>query len=171
MIKIRKATEKDTETLAILGRITYAESHRGFINNDEDLFKYCSEAFSITAIKEDLNNPGFRFYIIYVDDLPVGYGKLILGTTHESVPSANNCRIDKIYILEDFIHLKLGQKLMTFLEEQAKSLRLDTIWLVVYIKNLRAIKFYEKNHFKPVGEFIFPVNGKNYKNTVFSKTI
>jgi len=171
MIKIKEATENDAEVLAILGRITYAESHRIYIHDEEDLLKYSDEAFSMSKITQDLNNPRLLFYLISVNDLPVGYAKLILGTTHESIPSANNCRLDKIYILEDFIRLKLGQKLMTFLEEQAQSLKLDTIWLVVYVKNIRAIKFYKKNEFKEVGGYNFPVNGKNYKNIVFAKNI
>ena len=32
--------------------------------------------------------------------------------------------------------------------EKAKELQLDTMWLSVYIKNKRAIRFYERNAFK-----------------------
>lgn len=38
-------------------------------------------------------------------------------------------------------------------------------------KNHRAIRFYEKNEFKDVGELSFLVNGKHYPNIVFSKRI
>ena len=60
---------------------------------------------------------------------------------------------------------------MDFLLVKAESLQFDTMWLVVYIKNHRAIKFYQKNHFTAIGEHDFIVNEKSYKNTVFAKKI
>lgn len=171
MIKIKIATEANTEILALLGRITYVESHAHFINNENDLVTYCNEQFSVFKTKKDINNPNNLFYIIYVDDLPVGFAKLVLNAKHESIVSKNNCRLEKIYILSEFIPLKIGQQLLTFVEEKATALQLDTMWLSVYIKNNRAIRFYERNEFKSVGELNFIVNGKDYKNIIFSKKI
>ena len=171
MIKITIAKEVNAEVLALLGRITYIESHGEYIDNKNDLLKYCNTTFSVSKTKQDLNNSKYLFYIIYVNDLPVGYAKLVLNAIHESVPSQNNCRLERIYILNDFIPLKLGQQLLIFLEEKAKELQLDTMWLSVYIKNNRAIRFYQKNEFKNVGELNFLVNGKGYENTIFSKKI
>ena len=171
MIKIKIATEASTAILALLGRITYTESHAHFIDDKNDLSKYINNTFSVSKTKHDINNSKNLFYIIYVDDLPVGYAKLVLNEIHESVASQNNCRLERIYILNDFIPLKIGQQLLTFIEEKAKALQLDTIWLSVYVKNNRAIRFYQKNEFKDVGELNFLVNGKAYDNIVFSKKI
>jgi ribosomal protein S18 acetylase RimI-like enzyme len=171
MIKIKSAKEADTEVLALLGRLTFAESHGHFINDKNDLLKHLDENFSVSKIKQDINNPKNLFYLIYVDDLPVGFAKLIVNATHKSSASQNTCCLEKIYILSDFIPLKIGQQLISFVEEQAKALQLDTIWLTVYIKNNRAIRFYERNDYKNVGKLNFIVNGKSYENTVFSKNL
>ncbi len=171
MIKIKTAKETDIGILALLGRITYSESHSRFIDDQNDLSKYIDDAFSISKIEQDINNPNNLFYILYVDDLPVGYVKLVLNAIHKSVVSQNNCRLERIYILNDFIPLKIGQQLLTFVEDKAKALQLDTIWLSVYMKNHRAIRFYQRNEFKNVGELNFIVNGKEYENIVFSKKI
>lgn len=171
MIKIKIAKEANTEVLALLGRITYAESHGHFIDDKNDLSNYINEAFSVSKTKQDLNNSKNLFYIIYVDELPVGYAKLVLNALHESIVSENNCRLEKIYILNEFIPLKIGQQFLTFLEEKATALQLDTMWLSVYIKNNRAIRFYERNEFKNVGELNFLVNGTTYENIIFSKKI
>ena len=171
MIKIKIVTEANTEVLALLGRITYVESHGDFIDDKNDLSKYINEAFSVAKTKQDIKNPKNIFYIIYVDDLPVGYAKLILNAIHESVVSQNNCSLERIYILNEFIPLKIGQQFLTFIEEKVKELQLDTIWLSVYIKNNRAIRFYQKNEFINVGELNFIVNGKEYENIIFSKKI
>ena len=63
------------------------------------------------------------------------------------------------------------QALINRIEGKSKELQLDTMWLSVYVKNERAIKFYEKNEFKHTGELNFLVNGKSYDNFVLSKKI
>lgn len=171
MIKIKKATKADIEVLALLGRLTWAESHGHYIEDKNDVLKYLNENFSVSKTKQNINNSNQLFYIMYVDDLPAGYAKVVVNASNENITSQNSCQLERIFILNDFIPLKIGQKLLIFVEEQAKKLKLDTMWLTVYIKNNRAIRFYEKNEFKNVGELNFKVNGKGYENIVFSKKI
>ena len=171
MIEIKLANESKAEVLALLSRVTYVESHGHFIENKNDLSKYTNQSFSVAKTKKNLTDPRHRFYIIYSDELPVGYAKLVLNDNHESIESPNACRLERIYILKDFIPMKVGQALLNFVETKAKALAFDTIWLSTYIKNLRAIKFYQKNKFQNVGELNYLVNGKEYENIIFSKKI
>ncbi len=171
MIKIKTATKADTTILALLGRLTWAESHGHYIDDKNNLLNYLNENFSVSKTKQEINNPKNLFYIIYVDDLPVGYAKLVINAEQENVASLNNCRLERIFIQNEFIPLKIGQQLLTFVEEKAKVLQFDTMWLSVYIKNKRAIRFYERNEFKNVGDLNFLVNGKVYENILFSKKI
>jgi len=171
VIKFKTAKEEDTSVLALLGRLTFTESHGHFVHNKNDLSKYINEEFSVSKTTEDINDSNNLFYIIHLDDLPVGYAKLVLNTMHKSVASQNNCRLERIYILNDFIPLKVGQRLLTFVLEKAKALQLDTMWLSVYVKNNRAIRFYQRNEFDNVGELNFIVNGTAYENIIFSKKI
>lgn len=171
MIKIKIATKANTEVLALLGRLTWAESHGHYIEDKNDVLKYLNENFSVFKTKQNISNPNQFFYIIYVDDLPVGYSKLVVNASNKNITSQNSCQLERIFILNDFIPLKIGQQLLTFVEEHAKKMQLDIMWLSVYIKNNRAIRFYEKNEFKNVGELNFIVNGKDYENLVLSKKI
>ncbi len=171
MIKIRIVTKADTEVLALLGRLTWSESHGHYIEDKNDVLKYLNENFSISITKQNISNPKQFFYIIYVDDLPVGYAKLVVNASNKNITSQNSCQLERIFILNDFIPLKIGQQLLDFVEEQAKKMQLDTMWLNVYVKNNRAIRFYERNEFKNVGELNFMVNGQGYQNIVFSKKI
>lgn len=171
MITIKIANDADTDVLALLGRITYVESHGCFIENRNDLTTYVNKAFSVAKTKEELNNTKNLFFIIYSDDFPIGYAKLILNAVHKNVTSQHACRLERIYILNEFIPLKVGQQFLDFIEQKAKKSRMNTMWLTVYIKNYRAIKFYQRNQFKNVGAFNFLVNGTKYENNVFSKKI
>ncbi|MFY0604313.1 MAG: GNAT family N-acetyltransferase [Flavobacteriaceae bacterium] len=171
MIKIKQATIIDTEVLALLGRQTWAESHGHYIDDKNNLLKYLNENFSVSKMKQNLSNAKNIFYMMYVDDFPVGYAKIIANKKQENVVSKNNCQLERIFILKEFIPLKIGKQLLTYIEDQAKALKFDTMWLSVYIKNKRAIRFYEKNEFKNVGDLNFMVNGKSYENIVFSKKL
>jgi len=171
MIKIKKATESDIEILALLGRLTWAESHGHYIDDKNNLSKYLDKNFSVSQTKLNMNNPDQLFYIMYVDNLPIGYAKIIINATCEHIVSQNICRLERIFILDDFIHLKIGKQLLTYVETQSKALKLDNMWLSVYIKNKRAIRFYEKNKFENVGALKFLVNGTSYENIVFSKNL
>ena len=107
MIKIKKAKETDTEVLALLARVTWAESHGQYIDDKNNLLKYLNENFSVAKTKQDMNDPKQLFYIIYVDDFPAGYAKLIVNATNEKVASQNKCRLERIFVLNEFIPLKI----------------------------------------------------------------
>ncbi len=171
MIDFKIATEADVKILALLGRITYLESHSHFIKDKNDLHKFTNDSFSINKTKQELLNPSNLYYIIYVNELPVGFVKLALNEKFKETDSPKSCRLEKIYILSEFIPLKIGKQLLEFAEAKAKELKFDTFWLTVYIKNYRAIRFYEKNNFKPSGKMDYLVNSTKYKNIVFSKKI
>lgn len=111
------------------------------------------------------------FYIIYVDDHAAGYAKLIRNATHNNINSEQVCRLERIYILQDFIPLKIGHQFLSFLEEKAKEQDFDTMWLTVYVKNERAIRFYQRNDYKEIGKAMFLVNEQEYENLVLSKLL
>lgn len=171
MIDIRLASRKDIEVLALLGRITYTESHGHFIADKKDLLAYNNKTFSKEKITLDFDNKNNLYHIIYVDNLPVGYSKIILNTPFEGKNDKTSCRLERIYILSDFIPQKLGYKFLQFIEQTAKKHNATSLWLSVYIKNEKAINFYKRNDFTNIGELNFLVNGKAYDNLVLSKEI
>ncbi|APG64170.1 hypothetical protein LPB136_01770 [Tenacibaculum todarodis] len=170
-MNFKLATSSNAEVIALLGRITYTESHGHFIDDQKDLLAYCTNAFSIKKTKEELEDKNNLFHIIYVDNLPVGYSKIILNTPFEDKTENSSCRLERIYILNHFLSMKLGQPFLDFIIEKAKEKKASSMWLSVYIKNERGIKFYDRNEFKSIGEFNFLVNGKKYENFVLSKEI
>ena len=171
MITIREATLNDIEVLALLGRVTYSESHGHFINNKEDLSNYNDEAFSIEKTTEEIHKKENIYWIAYSNHLPIGYAKLVLNAENESISDKNSCRLERIYVLNEFLGQKVGYQLYNAILNKAKELNFNQIWLTVYIKNYKAIKFYEKQDFKKVGDYTFWVNGKAFENFILSKII
>lgn len=162
MISIRLAEESDAESIALLGRITFTESFGDLFRDKNDLLEYYERTFSVQKIRNGINNPKNIFWIAMVNDLPVGYAKLKLDFRTEFINSISICQLQKIYVLKDFLSMKIGLKLQNSLLVKAKDLGFDKIWLSVYVGNERAINFYLKNNFKHIGDHKFEIGQEEF---------
>jgi diamine N-acetyltransferase len=171
MIKIRLAHTSDAQLIALLGRITFIQSHSQYIKNDKDVKDFCDASFLVSKIKKELANENILFWIILYDELPVGFAKVILHKKNEFIKAKNVCQLDKIYILNDFLGMKLGNTLHSTIINHVKQLKFDAIWLVTYIYNYNAIQFYESREYQKVGAIDFIVAEKGYKNHILMKNL
>lgn len=171
MIKIKQATFDDAVIIALLGRITFVESHSDFVKNEKAVKAFCNSEFNVAKIKDDLQNKNLLFWLVFYEDLPVGFAKVNLNKTHSILKSHKVCKLDKIYILNDFLGLKLGAKLHAEIINKIQELQFHFIWLVTYIYNYKAIKFYENHDYKKSGFEDFMVDGKGYKNHIMIKNL
>lgn len=168
---IRLATSKDASLLALLGRITFRESHGGYIEDKTNLDAYLDRAFSFETTINELNDDNNIYYLIYKNNFPVGYAKLVKNAASEFIDNHNICRLERIYVLEEFISQKFGIDLLNKTVDKAKELGFDIMWLSVYIKNTKAIKFYQKNNFEEVGSISFQIGKKGYDNPILAKKL
>ena len=67
----------------------------------------------------------------YVNRLPVGYAKLKLNSNSEFIESKDVCQLQKIYVLKDFLSMKIGFGLQDLLLKKAKELNFNKVWLSV----------------------------------------
>ena len=171
MIEIRRATEDDAIHIALLGRITYTESHGNYIEDKQNLLKFYDEYYSVSKIKEELNDTENVYWIVFSDDLPIGFAKLSLNISYPELKEKKSCKLQRLYILNDFIGLKLGSQLQDIILKTATDLNYKNIWLTAYYKNTKGIRFYEKYGFKKIGSIDFFVGKKNYENLVFAKNL
>ncbi len=171
MTKIKLADSSNIELLALLGRVTFRESHGGYIEDKTNLNEYLDKAFSFETTQKEVNDSNNVYYIIYKNDFPVGYSKLILNSTSNFIPNQRSCRLERIYVLDEFISQKFGIDLLNKTIEKAKELNFEMMWLSVYIKNTKAINFYLKNDFKEVGSISFKISKQGYENPILAKKL
>lgn len=160
-IEIRLAKKEDAKYIALLGRITFTETFGHFFRDKQDLLDYYNLTFSVEKIENGIEKPNNVFWIAFVNRLPVGYAKLKLNSKSEFMKSKKSCQLQKIYVLKDFLSMKIGFELQNLLLKKAKELEFDKIWLSVLNSNERAISFYKKNEFKKIGNHDFKI-GKEY---------
>ncbi|MGB0150418.1 MAG: GNAT family N-acetyltransferase [Flavobacteriales bacterium] len=170
-IEIRLAKKEDAPSIALLGRTTFTETFGHFFRDQQDLIDYYNLTFSVQKIEAGIEKPNNIFWIAFADRLPVGYAKLKLNSKSEFVESKDVCQLQKIYVLKDFLSMKIGLGLQDALLKKAKELSFDQVWLSVLHSNERAINFYKNSGFEQVGNHDFQIGKENFEFIAMSKKL
>ena len=153
-MQITRVDISDLKTLQELSRQTYFETFAAD-NTPENMQSYLEASFNEQQLTTEINNPHAAFYFAKIDNQAVGYLKLNFGPAQTELQDPKAVEIERIYVLKDFHGQKVGQVLFDKALEIAREREAEYIWLGVWEKNPKAIRFYEKNGFVPFGSHIF----------------
>ena len=169
-ITISKAGMNDLETIQDTGRQTFYETFAES-NSEEAMKNYLENSFSTEKVKSELNNPDSHFYIAWEEDIPVGYLKLNSGSAQTELQDETALEIERIYVKKSHHGQRVGQLLYDQALETAKSLHKKYLWLGVWEKNPRAIRFYEKNGFEVFGNHTFRLGDDEQTDLMMKKIL
>lgn len=161
--EIRLADIPDWEILQQLGRTTFAETYADQ-NTPENLAKYLEEGFSKATIKAELSNPSSLFYLILHGEKAIAYLKINFAEAQTELNDPSSLEIERIYVDTDYKGNGLGTVLLKQAIIIGNQKHLKYVWLGVWEKNPKAIKFYQKNGFTKFGEHIFTVGDDDQKD-------
>jgi diamine N-acetyltransferase len=156
-MSIIRATEKDFQLLSEIAKLTYIESH-GSSAKPEDINIYLNRNYSHDAFKKELSDTKNIYFIIYHNNRPAGYSKIIYNTPYPNSEIKNVTKLERLYLLKEFYDLKLGLELFQFNMELSKRNDQAGIWLFVWKENKRAVSFYKKNGFCIIGSHDFKIS-------------
>lgn len=162
MITIKRASINDYQPIVQIGKMAVREAHQASCS-EEDLNEYMDKHYNDEAIQTELNNAQNIYHILYYDQVPVVYSKIVLNAEHEQFQKKNVTKLDRIYLLKEYFNLKLGYELLLFNMEYAKQNQQSGIWLFTWVGNTRAVNFYLKVGFKVIGTHWFKVS-ENHSN-------
>ena len=166
-IKVRKITSVDLTDLVKISRQTFTETFEE-VNSEEDMQKYLSENLSEEQLQSELDNPESEFYFAENKDEILGYLKLNSGNSQTENKNENSIEIERIYVLKEFLRMKIGQLLLDHSIQIAKEKNAEFIWLGVWEHNERALKFYGKSGFEVYSKHDF-VLGKDVQTDLLMK--
>jgi diamine N-acetyltransferase len=170
IIKLTKISPGDLKELQELGKTTFYESFAAE-NTAENMQYYLDTNFTDEKLSEEINNPDSAFYFAKLDNKPIGYLKINAGRAQTELPGNNSSlEIERIYVLREFQGKKVGQILFDKAVEIAKEKNAEYIWLGVWEKNLKAIRFYEKNGFVSFGTHLFKL-GDDEQTDIMMKLV
>lgn len=171
MLAIKIAKPEEAPIIALLARVSFAETFRELFEDKSDLVKYLDQTFDVAKIEKGISKPNNLFVIAYFNGLPVGYGKLKYESPSDFVPFSQLGQLQKLYVLKDFLSQKIGSQLQDFLFDKARENGLEKIWLSVLDSNARAIRFYQKNGFEQIGKFQFQIGKEMFDFTALLKSL
>lgn len=154
---IREANISDAAVISSLMRITFDETFGHLFEDRHVLLDYFKEFFGVDKISNGIQKKNNVFWLAFVNDKPVGYAKLKVHSPSEFVTGEAISQLQKIYVLKEFLSMKIGLKLQEALLQKARDLGSKQIWLSVFKENPRAINFYLKNGFEKIGEHQFQI--------------
>lgn len=140
---VYNATTKDLDIIQRLGRQTFLETFAED-NTAEDILKYVDESFSREKVKQEFANPKSEFFLCAIEQEPIGYLKLNFGDAQTENHDKNAVEIERIYVLSAYQGKQVGKLLFHQALDIAKEKKATYLWLGVWEKNLKAIKFYHK---------------------------
>ena len=161
MIKIIKANGNHAKVLSKIGKQTFIESH-GTSAPEADITNYVNLKFTKAAFDAELSDSDNIFHILYFNEKPIGYSKIIYTVSQNNIPFKNVTKLERIYVLKEFHDLKLGKELFNFNVTLSQENNQSGMWLFVWIENQRAIHFYKKAGFEIVGRYDFKISDTHY---------
>jgi ribosomal protein S18 acetylase RimI-like enzyme len=153
-IEIKRISLNEADRLQSIGKRTFAETFSS-VNSEENMKEYLDKRFSIKKLIEELSDQHSEFYFALIDNKVAGYLKINFGPAQTEIKDDNAVEIERIYVLKDFHGQQVGQKLFEKALDISRQKNADHVWLGVWEKNYRALRFYQKNGFVVFDTHIF----------------
>lgn len=125
-------------------------------NKPENVSFYMNDAFTEKQFKKEFESEGSQFFVAIFEGKVIGYTKVNEVPSQTDIHDSESLEVARLYVLEDYLGIGLGKTLLNLAISQAKEKGKKYLWLGVWEKNVRAIRFYEKNGLKIFGSHPFP---------------
>ena len=166
---IRPAISSDVNVIADLSARTFVSAYQAMLPQ-EALLEFVNSAFSKKNITEELAVPCNRFLLAYEGERPVGFALLREAGPPVGLTGSKPVELARIYLEEDVTGKGYGSRLMETCLDLAAQAGHDILWLGVWERNERAIRFYEKKGFEQVGTLPFVFGDDLHTDLVMART-
>jgi GNAT superfamily N-acetyltransferase len=167
---VDKVTPDDIAQLQRIGQDTFTETFSA-VNTEENMRTYLEGSFSMARLTEEVNNGASQFYFAILEGVVIGYLKINRGHAQTEMKDDRALEIERIYVRQAYHGKKVGQVLYEKAMEIAAELGVNYVWLGVWEKNSKAIRFYTKNGFVPFDKHIFRLGSDEQTDIMMKKTL
>ena len=140
-------------------------------NKPENVNAYMNEAFTLEQFQNEFENEASTFFVAQLSGKIIGYTKVNLVPAQTDIHDPKSLEIARLYVLEAYLGIGLGKKLLDKAFSFAKENGLDYVWLGVWEHNARAIRFYEKNGLEKFGSHPFPFGDEIQTDWLMRKAV
>lgn len=177
---IRDGRPSDAARLSELADATFRAAFGPF-NTREDLYLHGARYFTPEAQAAELADPRMDTLVVEgagegeagpTSAAPLlGYAQLRLGPAPACVTGAVPIELQRFYVVPDLHGRGLARELMEAVLARASERGAQTVWLGVWEKNPRAIRFYDKFGFREVGDQTFVLGRDPQRDLVMEREV
>ncbi len=151
---IRLATPEDAAALAEFAERMFRTTF-GPDNAPADMDAYCVAAFGADILERELRDSARVCLMVEHDGKLAAFTWLHDGATNACVVSDHPVEIQRFYVDQPWHGHGVAPQLMAAALAEAFARGGQMVWLGVWDRNARAIRFYEKQGFIDVGSHVF----------------
>lgn len=163
-------TQDDLGALQALSRRTFEDTFAA-LNTPENLKSYLDEAFGTERLRSELTDPDSVFYFLYADGILSGYLKLNEAPAQTDLHDDTSLELERIYVAAAAQGKGFGRILMDRAIDEARARGKAFLWLGVWEKNERALRFYRKSGFYKAGEHSFFVGPEEQTDHIMRRDL
>ena len=169
-VKLRRLTCEDRK---VLQKVSYKTFYEAFAseNKEENIRSYLAQAFSDEQVSAELAETQSAFYFAQLRGEIVGYIKINVGSAQTDLKEDSGLELERIYVLHQYQGQQIGQQLLVQVIDMAKQQQKDYVWLGVWDRNHRAIKFYESNGFQIFSSHPFLMGAEMQTDYLMRRTL
>lgn len=154
MIHLRRGTVDDAGPLASFATRAFSDTYASF-NTPENMQAYLAASFGVPQQRRELSDPRMITVLAERDRELVGFAQVKAGDPPACVAATRTAEVYRFYVDRSAHGTGVAQRMMRGAKDAARELGATHLWLGVWERNPRAIAFYGKEGFTPVGQQIF----------------
>lgn len=170
VIDVRRAAPADADMLARLGARTFRETF-GRENTPENMAAYVTKAFDVLAIAREVADPDILYLVGEAAGQSVAYAMLRAAPAPAAVIAPAPLEIARFYVDLPWHGRGVAHAMMAACDAEARRRGARTLWLGVWERNPRAIRFYERCGFRDVGSQQFVLGDDAQTDRVMARPI
>ncbi len=169
-VSLRKCTVDDVDVLRDLAieifQVTFADK-----NTPENMEAYINRGFDREKLCEELKDLNSDFFFLNADEQIAGYMKINEAPSQTEINDESSLEVERIYLSAEYQGKGLGQYLMQQAINIAQNRGKRYIWLGVWEKNEKALRFYKKNGFYKIGAHSFVMGDDDQTDFLMRKDL
>ena len=170
LLSLRDCAPEDVDILRELSVKTYYDTFASMCAAS-DMAAYLSEAYDRDKLLRELCDAHEHFFFLYADGKLAGYLKLNEAPSQSDINDDASLEIERIYVSAAFQGKGLGKFLMEQAVHRAAELGKQYVWLGVWERNEKALRFYRNNGFYAVGTHSFVMGDDKQTDHIMRKDL
>lgn len=168
---IRRASAADARTLSALSQATFDETW-GHLYTEADQAHYKAHAYSPAFYRDALDERGCAAWLLEdAGGRALGYALVgPCGLPHPQV-APGDMELKRLYLRRELQNGGWGRRLFDVAEAWLRANGPQSIWIGVWSENFGAQRFYARQGYEQVGEYLFEVGEARDREFILRKRL